>query len=115
MTNVEIVLKHEIRYPVDPESEASAIARGWRPRFYVTAEYPRDPLDPDQAIYFRLLEPLGCEPVRYENPYEGEDQDAALEAAIAAQENGAAFVRILEVSAYDREMVAAERAFESRF
>lgn len=114
MVDTEIKLDADGSYPTPPDAEASSRERGWKPAYFVTVEYARDPNNPDDAVYFRLADGK-YEPRRRFNVYEGEDPDAALDAAIAAEETDAVSVRILEVSAYDRESIAAERAYEARY
>jgi hypothetical protein len=91
---IEIQLDADSRYPTDAESERTAIERGWKPAWGVL-------VDDGKTI------------PRYIGTYE--DQDQALEIALAhAEAEGVRGVKLQETSAYLREQIAAEAAFEGR-
>ena len=92
---IEIQLDSETRYPTDAESERTAIERGWVATFAVQV------FEAGQTI------------PRYLGDFA--DHDEALNVALVASEKpGTERVRIAEVSAYLREQIAAESAFEAR-
>lgn len=114
MTELIISYAADQTYPVDADSEASSIERGWAPAWYVHAETRRDESNPDDAVYFRLAEGTGRHPMRHQDEGPFDSQDEALDAALR-YEGVADIVTISEMAAYDREMIAAERAFEARY
>jgi hypothetical protein len=91
---IEIQLDAEHAYPTDAESERTAIERGWTASFAV-------------HVFDGKTIP------RYVGEFT--DQDEALEVALReADKPGVERVRLAECSAYLREQIAAEAAFEGR-
>lgn len=100
---IEIKTAAEERYPTPADAEAGAVERGWKSGWTISVQHEGD-------SFTRYLGYLG-------ESFNGviEDEDAALAEAIAQSEkDGIVLVRLSEISAYDREQVAAERAFEAR-
>ena len=97
----------------DADSEARSIARGFTRQYSVEGQWPRDPANPADEVYFRLARGE-YEPYRRETDWALPSWDAALARAADYEARGAAKIILSETDASLVEEFAAEAAVEAR-